>query len=156
MATSMHRASRLFAATPLLPLVLPGLIAIAGCSAAPAGGVRSSGSGLHPAAATTSAIATIAPELRDAAEALRQGASPSRYARGRVRADAAGRLQVYVHAALVTDALVQALQRAGLRQTSAVVTLGVVQGWVAPANLESLARVPGVSAVTPPTYAVTR
>lgn len=156
MATFTHTIGRLFPATPLLPLILPALIAIAGCSAAPVGGVRSSASDLLPAAAGTPAIATIAPELRVAAAALRQGASPSRYARGRVRADAAGRLQVYVHAAAITDALVEALQRAGLRQTSAVVTFGVVQGWVAPANLESLARVPGVSAVTPPIYAVSR
>ncbi|MHB1617717.1 MAG: hypothetical protein ACYCUX_10695, partial [Metallibacterium sp.] len=83
-------------------------------------------------------------------------AAPANYARGSVRADAAGRLQVYVHADAVTPALVAALEQAGLRQTSAVPALDVVQGWVAPRDLDALARVAGVSEITPPRYAVTR
>ncbi|THD12186.1 hypothetical protein [Metallibacterium scheffleri] len=111
---------------------------------------------MDPRAATTRVPAPVAPALRAAAAALLGGAAPADYARGSVRADASGRLQVYVHADAVTPALVAALEQAGLRQTSAVPALDVVQGWVAPRDLDALAHVAGVSAITPPRYAVTR
>jgi hypothetical protein len=110
---------------------------------------------IEPHAAAPRAPASVAPALRDAAAALLAGAAPADYAHGSVRADAHGDLQVYVHAA-VTPALVAALQQAGLRGASAVPELGVVQGWVSPGDLDALARVAGVDAITPPRYAVTR
>ncbi len=106
--------------------------------------------------ARADAAAPIAPALAAAAQALLHGAAAAAYARGAVRADAHGRLQVYVRVAAVTPALLQALRAAGLERPEAVAAMGVVQGWVAPARLAALARVPGVVAVEPPRYARTR
>ena len=100
--------------------------------------------------------APIAPGLAAVAQALRAGAAPAAYARGLVRADAAGRLQVVVRVDRVDAALLDALRQAGLQQPEAVAAMRLVQGWVAPAQLAALARVPGVIAIEPPRYAVTR
>jgi len=143
-----------------LPLLLLLLGALGACATPNAPGRSASAvAAMNPAdpgAAAERVPAAVAPELRAAAAALLGGAAPAAYAHGSVRADAEGRLQVYVHAEAVTPALVAALEQAGLRQTSAVPQLGVVQGWVAPRDLDALARVAGVSAITPPRYAVTR
>ncbi|WP_297920631.1 hypothetical protein [Metallibacterium sp.] len=144
-----------------LPLLLVLLGALGACALRPAPDrpeqpLASAMNASNSSDAAPRAPAPVAPALRAAAAALLGGAAPADYARGSVRADAAGRLQVYVHAADINPALVATLQQAGLRQSSAVAALGVVQGWVAPRDLDALARVAGVSAITPPRYALTR
>ena len=126
-----------------LPAMLTVLTALGAC-AGPAGNI-----------APEHAV-PIAPGLAAAAQALRAGAAPAAYAHGLVRADAAGRLQVVVRVGRVDAALLDALRHAGLQQPAAVAAMRMVQGWVAPAQLAALARVPGVIAIEPPRYAVTR
>ena len=128
-------------------LVLP--VALGAC-AEPAGNI------VPDRVAAAHAAAPVAPGLVAAAQALRVGAAPSAYARGLVRADAAGRLQVVVRVDRVDAALLDALRQAGLQQPEAVAAMRTVQGWVAPTQLAALARVPGVIAIEPPRYAVTR
>ncbi len=139
MITRDRQASTLRVAVFVLPLLL------AACADAPPKP--------SPAATAVSAAAPIAPALQAAAQALLAGAPPARYAQGLVRADAAGKLQVYVRVAQITPSLQAALQQAGLQQQEAVAAMGVVQGWVAPAALAQLARVPGVLAIEAPRYA---
>lgn len=138
---------------PLVPMLL------AACVATPADPVPQISS--SPAAAASAvdpavAAARIAPSLHAAAEALMNGVAPAQYAQGTVRADAQGRLQVYVHVDMVTPALVATLEQAGLQQAEPVAAMGVVQGWVAADRLTALAAVPGVAAIVPPRYATTR
>jgi hypothetical protein len=130
--------------------VLLAVLAALGACAGPTGNIA------PDRVAAAHAAAPIAPSLAAAAQALRAGAAPAAYARGLVRADAAGRLQVVVRVDRVDAALLDALRQAGLQQPEAVASMRQVQGWVAPAQLAVLARVPGVIAIEPPRYAVTR
>jgi hypothetical protein len=71
-----------------------------------------------------------------------------------VRVDAAGALQVYVHLDALSDDALSGLASAGLRVETSSAERAIVQGWVDPDDLSSLAALPGVQAVTPPDYAV--
>lgn len=101
-----------------------------------------------------SVAAKIAPALRKVAAQLESGVDPLAYRRGRVRADAHGRLQVYVHVAQVTDAEIASLAANGLTKIVPSPILRIVQGWVRPRDLDTLASLPFVTRITPPVYAV--
>lgn len=137
---------------------LPALcLLLAACVASPTDpAARTSAPAPAAAASATAASSRIAPVLYAAARALREGADPAQYARGVVRADAQGRLQVYVQVDNVTPSLVTALEQAGLQQAEAVPAMRIVQGWVAPDRMEALALVPGVAGIVPPRNARTR
>ena len=112
--------------------------------------------GSAPAIAPAGRADRIAPALVVAAQRLAAGAPPSDYARGPVRADAHGRLQVYVAVDAVTAQQVQALREAGLEDAEPSAALGLVQGWVAPDRLQDLAALRFVTRIAPPRYARVR
>lgn len=98
------------------------------------------------------ATAKIAPALAAVAAKLEAGADPKSYAQGMVRADAQGRLQVYVHLNEITADELAALKAHGLINIVPSPALHVVQGWVKPENLTALAALPFVIRITPPSY----
>ena len=98
------------------------------------------------------AAAKISPQLVAVAQQLEAGVDPARFARGPVRADAKGRIQVYVHVTQVTGDEVQRLTASGLEGVLPCPAMGIVQGWVRPQNLDTLAGLPFVTAITPPAY----
>ena len=98
------------------------------------------------------ATAKIAPALAAVAAKLEAGADPQSYAQGMVRADAQGRLQVYVYVNQITDAELSSLKASGLAEMRPSPALHVVQGWVKPEDLVGLAALPFVIRITPPSY----
>ena len=112
--------------------------------------------GAAPATAPAGSAGRIAPALAAAAQRLAAGAPVSDFAQGPVRADAHGRLQIYVSVAAVTPEHTQALHDAGLEDVEPSAAMGVVQGWVAPGRLQAIAALPFVTRVAPPRYARTR
>lgn len=97
-------------------------------------------------------VAKIAPALATVAEKLEAGADPQSYAQGMVRADAQGRLQVYVHLNEITPDELAALKAHGLVNIVPSPALHVVQGWVKPEDIVGLAGLPFVIRITPPSY----
>lgn len=94
--------------------------------------------------------AKINPQLATAAKALAQGNPTTAHT------DAQGRLQVYVY---VTDTMPETLDRlsqAGLAGPQASAEMGLVQGWVAPQDLDGLAALPCVKTISFPRYASPR
>ena len=112
--------------------------------------------GAAPATAPAGSAGRIAPALAIAAQRLAAGAPVSDFAQGPVRADAHGRLQIYVSVDAVTPEHTQALHDAGLEDEEASAAMGVVQGWVAPGRLQAIAALPFVTRVAPPRYARAR
>ncbi len=112
--------------------------------------------GTAPAIPPAGRTGRIAPALAVAAQRLAAGAPVSDYAQGPVRADAHGRLQVYVSVDAVTAQHVQALREAGLEDAEPSAALGLVQGWVSPERLPDLAALPFVTRIAPPRYARVR
>jgi hypothetical protein len=112
--------------------------------------------GAAPAIPPAGSAGRIAPALIIAAQRLAAGAPLSDYAQGPVRADAHGRLQVYVSVDAVTPEHTQALHDAGLEDEEASAAMGVVQGWVAPGRLQAIAALPFVTRIAPPRYARVR
>lgn len=100
----------------------------------------------------TNATAKIAPALAAVAAKLEAGASPADYSQGMVRADAGGRLQIYVHLDKITADELAALKAHGLVNIVSSPPMHVVQGWVKPENLTALAALPFVIWITPPSY----
>ncbi len=117
---------------------------ISGCAGAPRPGDA-------PAAA-----AKVSPSLTAAGARLESGVNPASFARGAVRADSAGRLQVYVYVDQLTPAVLAGLAAHGLVQAVPSPELHLVQGWVNPHNLLALADLPFVIRITPPRYALPR
>ncbi len=112
--------------------------------------------GTAPAIPPAGSAGRIAPALAVAAQRLAAGAPASDYARGPVRADAQGRLQVYVSVDAVTPEHTQALREAGLEDAEPSAAMGLVQGWVSPGRLQDLAALPFVTRIAPPRYARVR
>lgn len=101
-------------------------------------------------AQSTDESAKISPVLMQAAQQLQRGGSLS--VNGPVRSDAQGRIQVYVHVSDTSAAALTALASRGLQDTVLSPQMHIVQGWVRPADLMSLATLPFVIYITPPTY----
>lgn len=102
------------------------------------------------AAPTRSTVSKIDPQVSAAARALAQGGQTG------MRTDAQGRLQVYVY---VTDTGADTLRRltdAGLVDSQASPEMSVVQGWIAPANLGTLAALTCVKGIAAPRFAISR
>ena len=70
----------------------------------------------------------------------------------RARSDAEGRLEVYVYVKETSAATVQALVASGLKSPTPS-PMGLVQGWIAPGDLDALAAIPAVVRITLPRYA---
>jgi len=98
------------------------------------------------------AAAKISPQLMAVAQQLEAGADPLQFAHGSIRADAQGRIQVYVHVTQVTDDEVESLTANGLEQALPSPALHIVQGWARPQALNALAGLPFVTRITPPAY----
>ena len=137
---------RLPAATkPLIACVaLLCVFFVSGCAGAPRPGDA-------PAAA-----AKVSPSLTAVAAQLESGVPPATFARGAVRADSQGRLQVYVYVDQLTPAVLVTLAARGLERIVPSPALHLVQGWVNPRNLNTLAGLPFVMRITPPRYALPR
>lgn len=106
--------------------------------------------GCQSTAATPSAQAgKIAPEVTAALSRLESGqALDPRQARG----DAEGRLEVYVYVTESSDATVQTLAAAGLKRPTPS-PMDLVQGWIAPQDIDALASAAAVIRITLPRYA---
>lgn len=98
----------------------------------------------------------IDPSLVVVAQQLENGVDPARFATGRVRADTAGRIQVYVYTEQQTPKMLQQLSEAGLQNMLASEAMRVVQGWVHPQQLNRLADLPFVRRIAPPVYGFTK
>ncbi len=95
----------------------------------------------------------VSPLLKNAAQQLASGSSPSDFTtRGPVRADAQGRLQVYVHISSLSPDNVTMLVKYGLVDPLPSPALHLVQGWVKPQDLNQLASLAFVTRITPPNY----
>jgi hypothetical protein len=117
-------------------------LALAGCMAAETAS----------SAAAPADQGKIAPPVEAAAQELEKGESLEPGA----RADTQGRLQVYVYVTDASTATLNQLTRAGLLGASGSAEMGVVQGWIAPDALTSLAGLDCVRNITLPRYAVPR
>lgn len=117
-------------------------LALAGCMAA----------GTASSTAAPSGQAKITPPVTAAAQALQKGEvlPPGS------RADAQGRLQVYVYVTDTSAATLSRLAQAGLAGGSDAAGMGLVQGWIAPDALTALAGLDCVTNITLPRYAVPR
>ena len=104
----------------------------------------------NTAPAASSASSKIDPQVMAAARALEQGQATA------ARTDAQGRLQVYIHVADTRPDTLAKLARAGLADPLVSPEMRVVQGWVAPRDLESLAALPCVEKISFPLYASPR
>ena len=96
------------------------------------------------------ASAKINPQVATAAKALEEGTATTAHT------DAQGRLQVYVYVTDTTPKTLERLGQAGLAGPQASAEMGVVQGWVAPQDLDGLAGLPCVKTITLPRYASPR
>jgi hypothetical protein len=102
------------------------------------------------AAPTQSDSAKIDPQVSAAAQALAQGGQTG------MRIDAQGRLLVYVY---VTDTRTETLRQladAGLTDPEASPEMSVVQGWIAPTSLGTLAALTCVKGIAAPRFAISR
>ena len=90
---------------------------------------------------------------REVTSALAQLESGQALDPARARSDAAGRLEVYVYVTEVTAGTVKALSAAGLKNLTPS-PMGLVQGWIAPGDIGTLAAVPAVTRITLPRYAI--
>lgn len=106
--------------------------------------------------ARTSHTSKISPLLQSAAQQLLHGTPSSVFHGGLVRADDQGRLQVYVYVNKLTPDIVSNLTAKGLENTVASPALHVVQGWIRPQDLDTIAALPFVIRITPPKYAQPR
>ena len=107
---------------------------------------------------TTTANSVVAASLRGVQQTIQTRVSQGKAAfqnlsSDLVHVDAAGRVQVYVHVAQVTSAVIKSLASAGLAVDTSNADMRVVQGWVSSSSLDRLAAVAGVQSVAPPVYA---
>jgi len=98
----------------------------------------------------TEASAKIAPQLAAAAQALAQGTTSLAHT------DAQGRLQVYVYVSDTTPDTLGKLDQAGLAEPQVSTEMGLVQGWIAPRDLDALAALSCVKRISLPRYASPR
>lgn len=94
--------------------------------------------------------AKIDPELATAAGDLTHGAPAT------VRTDTQGRLLVYVYVTDTSAATLGKVMDAGLTDSQPSPRMGVIQGWIAPMNLGTLAGLACVERITLPRYASPR
>ena len=92
----------------------------------------------------------INPQVTVAAQALKHGETTS------ARTDAQGRLQVYVYVTELTSDTVSRVERAGLMGIEDSPEMNLVQGWVAPSDLDALAALSCVKTITLPRYTTSR
>jgi len=108
-------------------------------------------SGCQSTAATPSdPTHKVAPEV---AAALTQLNSGQALDPDRARSDIAGRLEVYVYVKESSAAVIQSLAAAGLKDPTSSPP-GLVQGWIAPADIGTLASDPDVIRIALPRYAI--
>lgn len=93
--------------------------------------------------------AKIAPDVAAAAQAMLAGRDITPPARSNV----AGRLQVYIYVATVSDATVADLGTHGLSDMVPSVSMSIVEGWARPQDLDTLAALSFVTRITLPHYA---
>jgi len=105
--------------------------------------------GTAPSAA---AQAKLAPAVTLARQALEKGETPNHGA----RADAQGRLQVYIYVTDTSAATLAQLMQHGLADMSPSAEMGIVQGWIAMRDLDALAALTCVKIITLPRYAIPR
>ncbi|HSC46918.1 MAG TPA: hypothetical protein VLG68_02410 [Gammaproteobacteria bacterium] len=99
--------------------------------------------------AETSAADKIAPALAAAASTLAAGKPLDT---NLARSDAAGRIQVYVYVSALSPDELKSLMAHGLREALANQSMGVVQGWVSPQDLDALAALPFITRLSLPDY----
>ena len=104
----------------------------------------------HDPTASAADLAKIDPELAAAAGALSHGMP------GAPRTDGQGRMQVYVYVTDASAATLADVAGAGLAESQPSPGMGVIQGWVAPTDLATLARLACVKRITLPRYASPR
>lgn len=104
---------------------------------------------------TSATTAKISPSLVNAVQQLENGRIRPPLT-GPVRSDAQGNIQVYVHVTDTSAEHLTVLGRHGLQNMLASPALRIVQGWVQPQKLASLAALPFVVRITPPRYAIPR
>lgn len=97
-------------------------------------------------------VAKIAPQVSAAMQALasRTALAPPAHS------DDQGRLEVYVHVTEPSDELVKQLTALGLANAILSRDLNVVEGWLAPRDLDRIARLAVVTRITLPRYARTQ
>jgi hypothetical protein len=93
--------------------------------------------------------AKVAPAVAAAMQALASGTSLAAPA----RSDAQGRLEIYVHVTEPSDELVKQLTALGLANAILSREMSVVEGWLAPRDLDGIARLAVVTRITLPRYA---
>ena len=108
---------------------------------------------------TTGGNSLVASSLRDMQNAIQTQISQGKAAlhnlsTDSIHVDDAGRIQVYVSVAAVTNSVINALSSAGLAVQTSNADMRVVQGWVSNSSLDALAAVAGVQSIAPPVYAV--
>lgn len=136
-----HKPGKSIAAAPVLCLLMLLCLPVAACS--------DSRSQTAPAGIATSG--KLAPAVSAALAQLEAG----RALDGRTaRSDTAGRLQVYVYLTDTSPEEVARLATLGLADPEAVPSMGLVQGWIAPKDVGTLAALPVVIRITLPRYAV--
>ncbi len=91
----------------------------------------------------------------------KQGTAPTRCGgvpRNLIRTDAAGRIQVDAAYSCSINAPTHAAKAAGLQISAQVhaAPFCVMEGWIEPARLATLARVPGIRTISLPNYARAR
>jgi hypothetical protein len=111
-----------------------------------------SAAGTAAPAADQASQAKISPAVAAATQELETGSPLDRGA----RADAQGRLQVYVYVTDASSGTLTRLTQAGLTDMSGSADMGLVQGWIATHDLAALAGLPCVKNITLPRYAVPR
>ena len=127
--------TRAYSSTPALGGIVLAALLQAACS----GG----------AVAETPAADKIAPALAAAASALAAGKPlDTKLARN----DAAGGIQIYVYVSALSPDALKNLVTHGLREAIANQSMGIVQGWVSPGDLDALAALPFVTRLTLPLY----
>lgn len=77
-------------------------------------------------------------------------------ANGSVRSDAQGRIQIYVYVTNTSADTISALASHGLKNMEPSATMNVVQGWISPSAMVTLAALPSVIRITPPRHAIPR
>ena len=133
--------------------VLSGLLLVGSLSAAVAScaNVRAPSEGYGVLTPTVASICACA----------KQGIAPRRCSgvpRNLIRTDASGRIQVNVAYSCRINAPTAAAKTAGLQISAQVhaAPFCVMEGWIEPARLATLARVPGIRTISLPNYARAR
>lgn len=95
----------------------------------------------------------IASSIAAVAQQLADGVSPANFATGKVRCDAAGKIQVYVSVSDLSRSSQKQLETGGLRDAVVSPEMHIVQGWILPTDLDKIAGLVFVVSISPPRYA---